>query len=153
MSLSSRLAALKKRKSVQAKAGDPKTGKFGLARWRWILLGLLVAGAGTLAVFEFFIWNKVPPALVGTWEVQGGPMSGGTFRFSRNGAVEIVHRGADIGIRGRAAVDGKVLLLTTRDPKDIRLEQTRPSTIRELTPDSLVLELEKGQVLKMVRRQ
>src|SRR5262245_31272458 len=153
MSLSSRNAPLKQRRPAEAKSGNPKTGKFRLPRWAWIALGLLVAGGGTLAVFEFVIWNKVPAALVGSWEVQGGPMSGGTFRFSRSGAVEIRHRGAAVALDGRASVDGKVLLLTTRDPKDIRLEQTRPSTIQELTATSLVLELEKGQVLKMVRRE
>ncbi len=151
MNLSSKLALLKKRKPKEPKSPPKKTVRIGWPRWTVIALGLLLLGGATLAVFEFVIWNKVPAALVGKWEVQGGPMSGGTFEFSRTGAVEVRHQGAQVALSGRAAVDGKTLLLTTRDPKDIRLEQTRPSTIRELTATTFVLELEKGEVLKMVR--
>jgi hypothetical protein len=153
MNLSSKLALLKKRKPKETKPPPKKTGRIGRPRWAVVALGLLLAGGATLAVFEFFIWNKVPPALVGKWEVQGGPMSGGTFQFSRSGAVEVRHQGAQVALSGRATVDGETLLLTTRDPKDIRLEQTRPSTIRELTATTFVLELEKGEVLKMVRKE
>jgi uncharacterized protein (TIGR03066 family) len=124
-------------------------------RW-WLLLGLclVVAGGATWAVFEFFIWNKVPPELVGRWEVEGGPLAGGTFDFSRDGTLEVRHRqqGTQTHLNGRAAVDGKTLLTTTKNPVTKR-EETHRSTIRELTPDSLVLELEQGEVLRLVRRK
>jgi hypothetical protein len=76
------LATLKRRKPVTRKQGKPgplQGGKF--TRWHWAVLGLglLLAAGGTWAALEFFVWNKLPPALVGKWEVQGGPMSGGTF--------------------------------------------------------------------------
>ena len=152
MSSSSRIAALKKRKPTPAQPGEQKTGKFGLPRWAWIALGLLLAAGGTLAVFEFFIWNKVPPALVGKWEVQGGPMSGGTFQFFRNGTLETRHKKDQTYsmLRASVAVEGKTLLTTTQDTRTGR-EQTRKSAIRELTANSLAIELEDGAVLKMVR--
>src|SRR5262245_31772479 len=150
MSLSAKLEALKKRRPTQARAGDHKTGKRGLPRWAWIVFGLLLAGAGTLAVVEFFIWNKVPPALVGTWQVQEGSLSGGTFDFSRDGALRMRHKNADV--KWRVSVNGKTLLMTTRSAHT-GAESTQRGTIQELTPNALVLELEKGEVLKMVRRQ
>src|SRR5262249_13444916 len=88
MKLSARLTALKKQKQSkprQAGSGQRPGGRF--SRWglAWLALGLMAAGAGTLAALELFVWNKVPPALVGTWEVEEGPQYGGTFAFSRTG--------------------------------------------------------------------
>lgn len=127
----------------------------GRSRWVWVILcGLILAGGGTWAALEFFLWNKIPPALVGKWEVSGGPMSGGTFDFSRNGTLEIRQRtgGSFVTLKARAAVTGKTLATTTHNPQT-RGEETHWSTIQELTADSLILELEKGEVLKLVRRQ
>lgn len=153
----SRLAKLKQQKQRKpATPGPhPQRGRAGWPRWVWVALALLVlAGAGTWAVLEFVVWNKVPPELVGTWEVQGGPMSGGTFAFSRDGTLKIRHRGqeTDSAMNARVAVEDKTLLTTTKHPQTGQ-EDTRRSTIRELTAQSLVIELEKGEVLKMVRRK
>jgi hypothetical protein len=149
------LATLKQRKQKQEtvrQPGQQQGGKF--TRWHWAVLGigLLLAGGATWAVLEFFVWNKLPPALVGKWEVQGGPMSGGTFQFFRNGNLETRHKKDQTYsmLRASVAVEGKTLLTTTQDPGTGR-EQTRKSTIRELTADSLAIELEDGAVLKMVR--
>jgi len=150
MSLSSRLAALKKRKPSPAKPSNQKAGKFGLPSWAWSVLGLLLVGGGTLAVFEFFIWNKVPAALVGTWDVKAGSLSGGTFEFSRDGTLRMKHQRADA--KWRVAVEGKTILMTTQSAHT-GAEATQRGIIHELTPTSLVLELDKGEVLKMVRRQ
>src|SRR5262249_1598409 len=87
MNLSSKLALRKHLKQGQQRLqegprpGSRQGGPLSLPRWAWLALGLLLAGGGTLAVFEFFIWNKLPPGLAGKWVVQGGPMSGGTFEF------------------------------------------------------------------------
>jgi uncharacterized protein (TIGR03066 family) len=118
----------------------------------WLGLGLVVAGAGTLAVLEFLIWNKVPPALVGTWEVEEGPQYGGTFTFARNGnlVIHLKNQRSDYTIRARAVVEGKTLLTTTYNPQT-REEETHTITILELTAHSLVLELDNGEVLKFVR--
>jgi uncharacterized protein (TIGR03066 family) len=117
-----------------------------------LALGLMVAGAATLAVFEFFIWNKVPPALVGTWKVQEGSKGGGTFEFSRNGTllVHLKDPKNDFNLKARAVVQGKTLQTTTYNPQTLQ-EQTHTSTIVELTARSLILEFENGEVLKMVR--
>ena len=149
------LATLKQRKQKQETARKPgrQRGKT-FTRWHWAVLGLslLLAGGGTWAALEFFVWNKLPPALVGKWEVQGGPMSGGTFQFFRNGTLETRHKKDQTYsmLRASVAVEDKTLLTTTQDSQTGR-EQTRKSTIRELTAISLAIELEDGAVLKMVR--
>jgi len=55
-------------------------------------------------------------------------------------------------INARVAVDGNKLATTTKNPSTLR-DETRTSIIQELTEDSLVLELERGDVLRMVRRK
>jgi uncharacterized protein (TIGR03066 family) len=154
MKRSSRLAKLKQRNQSEPRSGHQKNGKSGLPRWALLALGPLLVGGGTLAVFHFFIWNKVPPELVGKWEVQGGPLSGGTFEFSRDGTLKMRHmsQGKDVALDGRVTVEGKALLITTQNPQT-RVEKTQRSMIQELTATSLILELEKGDVLKMVRRK
>ena len=44
----------------------------------------------------------------------------------------------------------KTLLMTTKDPQS-RKETVNEAIIRELTADTLILELERGDVLKLVR--
>src|SRR5262245_58878156 len=88
MKLATKLTALKQRKQTERKSGHDKGGTFGLWHWTVLALCLLLVGGGTWAVFEFFIWTRLPSDLVGKWMVQAGPMSGGTFEFSRNGALE-----------------------------------------------------------------
>jgi hypothetical protein len=149
----SRLAKLKQQKQRKpATPGpNPQRGRAGGPRWVWVALALLLlAGAGTWAVLEFVIWNKVPPELVGTWEVQTGSLAGGTFEFSRDGALRMRHLKADV--KWRVTVDGKTLQMTTHGAHT-KEERTQGGVIQELTPHSLIIELEKGEALKMVRRR
>jgi len=99
---------------------------------------------------EFVVWNRVPAAMVGTWDVQSGSLSGGTFEFSRDGTLRTRHRNADAS--WQVAVDGKTLLMTLHNAQS-GPGMTQRGTIQELTPDSLVIELNRGEVLKMVRRR
>jgi uncharacterized protein (TIGR03066 family) len=155
MKLASKLAALKKGKQTkrtEARAGQGKSNRSAGWPWGWLVLGLLVVGGGTFAGFEFVIWNRLPRELVGKWEVQGGPMAGGTFHFARDGSLETRLKTGDtrITLKAQVVLDGKTLLMTTQDALT-RHEQTRKSTIRQLTASALVLELEDGTVLQMAR--
>jgi len=158
MKLSSRIAKLKQQKPMkQTKPRAAPEKSVRVARHHWVLLGicLILAVGGTGAVLYWFVWNKVPAELVGRWEVAGGPMQGGTFEFYRNGTLDVKTNKPgteDLTIHGRVSLQGKTLLTTTRSP-DGRREDTSQSIIRELTPDSLVLELERGDVLKLVRKR
>src|SRR5262245_6134942 len=143
------LATLRQRKQKQEtarKPGQQPGGKF--TRWHGVMLGLglLLAGGGTWAALEIFVWNKLPSALVGKWEVQGGPLAGGTFLFSRNGTLEtrLKKDNTYFTLRASVIVEGKTLLTTTKDPQTGR-EQRRKSTIRELTADSLALSWRTGR--------
>jgi uncharacterized protein (TIGR03066 family) len=151
MKLSSRLARLKlqKMQANEPTPGNEKTGKVALRNWVALVVCLLFAAVGTGVALKFFVWDKLPPALIGKWEVQDGPMQGGTFEFTRDGTLAIrVTDGKQI--QARARVEGKTLVQTTQDPAGLR-EETRKSTIQELTPNTLVLELERGAVLRMAR--
>jgi uncharacterized protein (TIGR03066 family) len=155
MKLTVKVAALKKRKHTNAgesKPGRPSGGKSTLRRWAWAGLCLLVAAAGTLAVLEFVIWNKVPPALVGKWQIEEGPHYSGTFEFSRTGqmTVHLRNHKNDFHWKSRVGVDGKTIRSTTVNAQT-REEETHESTILELTAHSMILELENGEVLKMAR--
>jgi hypothetical protein len=157
MKLSSQLARLKRQKQTQQPPATPfrsRGGKVPLRRWALLALCLVLAAGGTWGVLRYFVWNKVSSELVGTWEVTEGPMAGGTFAFSRDGslAIHADAQGTNYDVKARATVVGKFLVTTSQDPQSGQ-EQTRKNTIRELTAASLVLELEGGQVLRMVRKK
>src|SRR5262249_11704509 len=139
-------------KHARTKSGQTRGRRFGLPMWAWLVLGVLLAGGGTLAVLEFLVWNRVPPELVGKWRVEQGSEFSGTFDFSRDGRLDVrlTAQGRDIQLKSRASVRGKTLR-TTPENASGRPEETREWTILELTADSLILEMENGQTLKMVR--
>jgi hypothetical protein len=152
MKLSSQLAKLKLKKIKEAEPQPVQTkrSKGAGKNWLALIVCLLFAGIGTWGVLAFFVWENMPLALVGKWEVQDGPMQGGTFEFARDGTLEIrVKDGKQI--KAHARVDGKTLVQTTQDPVSLREETRSKSTIQELTPTTLVLELERGAVLRMAR--
>jgi hypothetical protein len=160
MKLSTRLEKLKRQKQThQPKRPQPKPVRREgrkWTRWHWGLLALwlLLAAGGTWAVMELVVWNKLPPELVGRWQVKEGPMAGGAFHFFRYGTLEIlgVNQGRYYTLKGRVAVEGKNLLTTTQNPRS-QQDETRKSVIQELTANTLILELESGEVLKLARQK
>jgi hypothetical protein len=156
MKLSAHLAELKRQKQLRQAASGPAHAPGGKrVWWRWavVALCLVLAAGGTWFVLDRFVWSKVPRALVGQWQVTDGPASGSIFTFGRDGSlvVDAGGSGADLGVKARVVVEGKLLLTVTRDPQTGQ-EQTRKSTIQELSETSLVLELENRQTLRLVRR-
>lgn len=127
-------------------------GVLGLPLWVWLAFVVIVTAGGTLAAFELIIWNKVPPELVGTWDVECGPLLGGTFDFSRNGKLQMrfKQQGKEISLTASVAVKGRTLLTTTHEPLTGK-EETNKSIIRELTARTLIIELDSGDVLKLGR--
>src|SRR5262249_25700475 len=91
MKLSLRLDRWRRKKAAHDAAPTPAAGSILPAPSTLVLLGLALALAGvaTLFAFERFIWTKVPPELVGLWEVNEGPQKGGTFEFFRDGVMEV----------------------------------------------------------------
>jgi hypothetical protein len=156
-------AKLAKRPQSQPKARMPGAVNVSkrpfLPRWALILLCLLVGGGGAWGavwlVTEFVLPSRLPPELLGKWEVRGGPLSGGTFDFYRNGSM-IAHLNDKNGnlaiIKAQAVVEDKRLLTTTRQPSTGQVK-TSVSHIRELTPTSLVMESEEGEVTRLRRAQ
>ena|SRR5947207_80879 len=122
--------------------------------WRWPVIALLVllTAGGSWAAFEFIVWSRIPPELAGKWVVQGGPQDGATFDFSRNGTLEARFNGGVMEhvLQGRAAVEDKRLLITTRNP-NTKQDETRSCVIRELTERTFVVEFAQGEVFTMVR--
>jgi hypothetical protein len=150
MKLTSRIAALKKRKTSQSGAGEPTAARRRRPRWVWIGLGLLLVGGATFAVFDYFVWRKVPAALIGTWDVKSGSLAEGTLQFSPDGTLRMRHKTADVVWQVR--VRGQTLEMTTPSA-NTGVDRTQRAVIQEVTPSSLVLQLDKGEVLRMVRRE
>ena len=123
---------------------------------RRVLLGamLIVVAAGVWGLFEFVIWNNIPAELVGKWEIMEGPDEGGTVDFYRNGSmVAHVNRAGMLGItEARIRVDEKKIHVTTRR-RETGEELTRVQTIKLLEGDRLVLQDEKGNLLKLRRAE
>jgi hypothetical protein len=158
MKLSTRIEQIKRQKDAKRpKRPTPRPGRRGGRKWTWkhgalAALWLLLATGGAWAALELFVWNKLPPELVGKWQVQAGPMAGGAFHFSRYGTLEIHvnSKGKANVLKGRVAVEDKTLQITSHNPRS-QQDETRQSIIRELTANTLLLELESGEVLKMTR--
>jgi hypothetical protein len=153
------LKVAKPKHKKATKPPEPRTekrpdGTSALPRWVVLTLCLLIPAGSAWGVFEFFVWSKLPPELVGKWVVQGGPQDGATFDFSRRGTVEahLNHQGMEHILQGTAAVKDRTLLITTQNPHT-RQEETRSCNIRELTPRSLIVEFETGEVFRMTRAQ
>jgi hypothetical protein len=159
MKLSSRIEQLRRQKLAnQPRQPKPQPvhrerPRWTRKHWLWAGLWLLLAFGGAWAVLELAVWNKLPPELVGTWQVREGPMAGGSFHFSRFGTVQIhvTTQGKSNTLHGRVAVEGKTLRITSQNARS-QQDETRDSVIQELTANTLVLELESGEVLKMARR-
>jgi len=153
MKLSAKLARLKlqKMKATKTIPSQAKGGKVARRKWVVPVLCLVLAIGGTWAVLEFFVWHRMPVALVGTWEVQAGPLQGGTFQFLPDGTLTIRSNDGP-EMKAHVAVEGKNVLTTTQNPVTLR-DETRTSTIQELTQNSLILELERGDVLHLSRKK
>jgi uncharacterized protein (TIGR03066 family) len=126
----------------------------GTSHWRWVVqvLCLIVAAAGTWAATEFFILSKLPRELLGKWVVTHGEQEGATFDFYRNGTMEgrINVRGNEGIVRASVRVEDKTLFSTTTNPNTGQ-SLTRSQTIVTLTDRNLVLQDDRGQLLKMER--
>jgi hypothetical protein len=117
-------------------------------------LCVILAGGMTWGAFEFVIWSKLPPELVGQWVVVGGPQDGATFDFSRNGSLEahFNHMGSDQVLQGKVTVVDNTMRITTRNPHNGQ-DDTKTCRIKELTERTLLVEFPNGEVFRMARAQ
>jgi hypothetical protein len=159
MNLSKRARTkLAKRAQSQPKGSPPRSASAAkrplLPRWAVILLCLVFAGGGTWAVAEFVVFSKLPPELVGKWVVQEGEQEGATFDFYRSGSMvgRINLRGREALIKARVRVEDGNLFSTTRNP-NTGADETRTQRIVTLNAVSLVLQDDRGQVLRMQRAE
>src|SRR5262249_40794972 len=126
------------------------------SRMRWVILGiavLLIAG-GTWAFLELVVWNRLPSALVGRWEVVHGPREykEAVFEFYRSGKmVGHVNDKENLAvISAEVRVEGDKIYTTTRHPRTGQ-KHVSVQTIRTLTAHELVIEDEKGNRMTMRR--
>jgi uncharacterized protein (TIGR03066 family) len=134
-------------------ASRPPAGSFWFSSRLWLILILCLFGStGASFVFFKFIVPKVPPELVGTWQITAGPQQGWTLEVHRDGAAAAVRyeRGQKIVTDYRAKVEGKTMWLTTRDEKSGK-EDTSTHTIVELNADELVIRDEDQKTYQMKR--
>ena len=142
--------ARSKSQPQKAPSTPPVTGGSPARRWAIPVLCLLLAAGGTWAAFEFIVLAPLPRDLVGKWVVEGGEQDGATFDFYRNGTMigRVNLQDREGRIEARVRVEGDLLLSTTRNP-NTRRDETRTQKIVRLTRSELVLEDNRGQVLRM----
>jgi uncharacterized protein (TIGR03066 family) len=150
--MKSKTRKAKQTPSPQAKPPKPSDGNAGTRR-KWIIMvaAAVVVAAALFAVFEFLLPDRIPPELVGRWQVVEGDWAGMTLEFKRNGAMTGRPLGAqDRLVEGHASVEGKLLWTTTTNPFTGR-EETGTQKILTLTGTELVTEDSKGTRITMKR--
>jgi hypothetical protein len=133
-----------------------------LPRWIIALLFVALAGAGTYALFHFFILTRVPHGMVGTWVVMdvkttapdksNESLMGGRMYFHRDGrlVVQANMDGKGYTIKATVEVDGDELRIISVNPSNGQTA-TDVQTIRTLEGDRFVIEDRKGTMLVMAR--
>jgi len=142
-----------KRQKLTQQQGTPQQAqKRSWLRWAVPLLCLLISAGGTFALFEFVILSRLPRAMLGKWLVIEGEMEGATAEFSRKGTTiwKVNMKGKEAIIKGRVEVDEKTMRITTTNPMTNE-PVTDTQTILTLTENQLVIEDQKGTVIKMER--
>jgi uncharacterized protein (TIGR03066 family) len=123
-----------------------------LPPWAVALLCVAVTAAASFALFEYLILSKVPRPMLGKWVVTQGDMVGATLEFYRDGTMigRLTKDGKEGVIKARVRADDATLWSTTTNPMTHR-EETATQAIVSLTEDELILEDDKGGVIKMER--
>ncbi len=129
--------------------------RLNLPRWAVMAFCVILAGGGTWAVLEFWIWNQLPRHLAGKWVVtEPKEQDGATFDFFRNGTMigRINMQGQEGIIQARVRIEGNDLHITTRNPRTNE-DETRTQRIMTLTGQQLVLEDDQGRRFRMERAE
>jgi len=126
----------------------------GIFRRSYLIMavGMLAAGVGTWALFEYVIWNPIPSELLGKWIVTEGPDEGGTIDFYRGGTmVAHVNLNGKLGIiEAKVRVEDGKIIATLRNELTGEMG-TRVQTIKQLDRWRLVLEDERGNRIYLKR--
>jgi hypothetical protein len=131
--------------------------------WLIALTFIVLAGAGSYAIFHYYVLTRIPHAMVGTWvvmEVKVGrgdksneALKGGRMQFRRDGTMilETKMDGKYFTITATVEVEDETLRITTVNPKNKGEKATDVHAIRTLEGDRFVIEDRKGTVLMMER--
>jgi uncharacterized protein (TIGR03066 family) len=142
----------KKQPQAASPAPVPLCAQASKKHWALLALCLVVACGGTWAIMEYYVWNRLPSALVGKWVIVGGDQDGATFDFYPNGTMigNVNVNGNEHRIDAQVAVEENSLFITTKHPKTGQVD-TRTQTIKTLNAKELVLQDEKKNVFRMER--
>jgi uncharacterized protein (TIGR03066 family) len=144
-----------KKAQNQKNAATQRSAQASPRRWpRWLLLAgvFLVVAAVSAGVLEYVVRSTLPSALVGKWIVETGGQKGATFDFGRDGTMvcRINVEGRVDVVEGHVRVEGHKMHTTARNHYTGR-DDTGIQTIRSLTERELVVEDDRGEVVRMVR--
>jgi uncharacterized protein (TIGR03066 family) len=123
-----------------------------LPGWAVAVGCVVVAAAATFFIGEYFLFSKVPRALLGKWVVAEGELEGATLEFFRDGIMTMKLRkeGKEWETTAKVRAENQTLWSTATNPMTHKVE-TAAQTIVSLTDTQCVLEDEKGTVLKLER--
>jgi len=130
--------------------------------WLIALTFIALAGAGSYAVFHYFVLTRIPHAMVGTWVVMDVKTSAGDksnqalkdgrFVFRRDGTLTVMTNmdGKGYTIKATVEVEDETLRITSVNPNNGQ-KATDVQSIRTLEGDRFVIEDSKGTILMMER--
>ena len=124
-------------------------------RRRVLLLAVLFAAAVLVAFLAYRAFLPgLPDEIVGRWRVQGGEPAGAVLAFRRDGSFQALMDWPGNGEKGvveaRVEVDGETIRFISMNPIT-KKEETKSQTIKQLTPNEMVLEDQRGARSKLVR--
>jgi len=138
-----------------AAASQPAATSFWRSGRLWLILFLCLVGSTVASYVVFkYVMVKVPPELVGTWQVTKGPFKGWTLELHSDGtAIGTEYRpGQKVVLNQTVEVDGKSIVLTnTNMDEKTGKNDTATLTILELTGDTLVIRHEDQTTYHMKR--
>ena len=142
----------KKRPARQAESAPSKLTSRRSWRWLKVLLVLIAVAGSTFALFEFVLIARVPPELVGRWQVIDGPFRTMTMEFQRDGTMtgRAVIDGQERELEGTASMRGNKLTTTTTNPFTGKRDSAT-QTVLSLTDTEFVTVDEQGTRIVMRR--
>jgi hypothetical protein len=133
-----------------------------LPHWLIALTVVALVGAGSYAIFHYYVLTRIPHAMVGTWVVMdvktnaddksNQALKDGRFVFRRDGTLTVMTNmdGKGYTIKATVEVEDDILRITSVNPNNGQ-KATDVQTIRTLEGDRFVIEDSKGTMLMMER--
>jgi uncharacterized protein (TIGR03066 family) len=144
----------KQKKLVESARQNPAPVlRRGWLKWLITLLVLLTLTGGGIALYQYLTPARIPPEMVGTWQVSGGDFNNAKIEFYRNGKMTAIvpqEDGYERMIEAWVEVEGNLLKNRVTDPRTNKTV-TGAQTILTMTEAEIVTVDPNGVKIHMKR--